>query len=294
MFDYWESNQHLYVLMEYCENGTLDVFLQDHGRVRRLDEWRVWKILVELALGLRFIHDSGYVHLDMKPANVLITFEGTLKISDFGMAAKLPITGDMEDREGDREYIAPEVLSKQQYGKPADIFSLGLMMLETAANIVLPDNGLHWQKLRSGDLSGAGRLSSGEIHSGTKGNSRMRTIDGLSAQASDPDFQNSMDSLGSATAPTDSLDSGSPTDDVAAPPSWYPRFMSEEGSLDELVKWMTVPLPENRATIHDIVNSESVRWVDRARKAGAVVYEGDYGPGPDDPMVVDENWRFEL
>ncbi|GAA5987874.1 hypothetical protein JCM10908_007252 [Rhodotorula pacifica] len=56
------------------------------------------------------------------------------------------------EREGDREYIAPEILSGR-YGKEADIFSLGLIALEAAANVVLPDNGPAWQKLRANDLS---------------------------------------------------------------------------------------------------------------------------------------------
>ncbi|GAA5936535.1 uncharacterized protein JCM15063_001914 [Sporobolomyces koalae] len=56
------------------------------------------------------------------------------------------------EREGDREYIAPEILSGR-YGKAADVFSLGLVILEAAANVVLPDNGPAWQKLRSNDFS---------------------------------------------------------------------------------------------------------------------------------------------
>ncbi|BGP00036.1 Mitosis inhibitor protein kinase SWE1 [Rhodotorula toruloides] len=56
------------------------------------------------------------------------------------------------EREGDREYIAPEILSGR-YGKEADVFSLGLIILEAAANVVLPDNGPAWQKLRSNDFS---------------------------------------------------------------------------------------------------------------------------------------------
>ncbi|GAA6005987.1 hypothetical protein JCM11491_004081 [Sporobolomyces phaffii] len=56
------------------------------------------------------------------------------------------------EREGDREYIAPEIL-RGSYGKEADVFSLGLVILEAAANVVLPDNGPAWQKLRSNDFS---------------------------------------------------------------------------------------------------------------------------------------------
>ncbi|SCZ90315.1 BZ3500_MvSof-1268-A1-R1_Chr9g10788 [Microbotryum saponariae] len=57
------------------------------------------------------------------------------------------------EREGDREYIAPEILAGR-YGKAADMFSLGLVVLEAAANVALPDNGPEWHRLRSNDLSG--------------------------------------------------------------------------------------------------------------------------------------------
>lgn len=60
-------------------------------------------------------------------------------------------SGDLE-REGDREYLAPEIL-RGNYSHAADIFSLGLIILEAACNIVLPGNGEPWQKLRSLDFS---------------------------------------------------------------------------------------------------------------------------------------------
>lgn len=159
----WEKDSYLYIMTDYCENGSLDKFLFENGKVSRIDEWRVWKILIEILQGVKFIHENGVLHLDLKPANIFITFEGSLKIGDFGMATELPIKPGFE-REGDREYIAPEIISRQIYDKPADIFSIGLIIVEIAANIILPDNGESWQKLRSGDLTDAGRLSSNDLN----------------------------------------------------------------------------------------------------------------------------------
>jgi mitosis inhibitor protein kinase SWE1 len=56
------------------------------------------------------------------------------------------------EREGDREYIAPEIM-QGKYSEAADVFSLGLVILEAAGNVILPDNGDAWQKLRNDDLS---------------------------------------------------------------------------------------------------------------------------------------------
>lgn len=237
MLDWWEADRHLYIATEWAENGNLATFLSESGRVGRLDEWRVWKILTELAHGLRYIHSHDVLHLDLKPANIFVTFAGVLKIGDFGMATTFPAGQDL-DREGDREYIAPEILAERFYSKPADIFSLGLMMVEIAANIVLPDNGVHWHKLRSGDLSDAGRLSSGDLSSAKR-------------------------------------------EDAPEPPEWAPFFMVDGcRALDRLVATMVQPDPSRRPTAFDILDAAEVRLVDERRSAGAVIWEGDFGPEP--------------
>ncbi|RCK63077.1 Mitosis inhibitor protein kinase SWE1 [Candida viswanathii] len=158
----WDFNNYYYIMTEFCEGGTLFEFLEQNKHYK-LDEFRIWKILIEILNGLKFIHLKNYLHLDLKPANIFITFEGSLKIGDFGLATKLPILEKDFDLEGDRNYIAPELINDKIYTPFADIFSLGLIVLEIAANIILPDNGTPWRKLRSGDLSDAGQLSSDNI-----------------------------------------------------------------------------------------------------------------------------------
>ncbi|EPY49571.1 WEE protein kinase Mik1 [Schizosaccharomyces cryophilus OY26] len=158
MDDFWEYNDQLFLQLEYCENGDLGTFLTELGLMQVLDAFRVWKILLQLSQGLYYLHKLGVVHLDVKPSNVLITREGNLKISDFGLSSSLPVSS-LTDLEGDRMYIAPEVLMMHAYDKPADIFSLGLSMIEAATNVVLPDNGVEWQRLRSADFSDLPKLT---------------------------------------------------------------------------------------------------------------------------------------
>ncbi len=75
-----------------------------------------------------FIHSAGVIHLDLKPANIFVTSDGRFKIGDFGMASLWPRPPQETyfgptafEREGDKLYLAPEVL-QGKYGKAADIF----------------------------------------------------------------------------------------------------------------------------------------------------------------------------
>ncbi|KAG8890221.1 hypothetical protein FRB98_000549 [Tulasnella sp. 332] len=155
----WEQDRTLYIQTELCELGNLADFLREYGRAYdKLDEPRLWKIAAEIANGLHHIHASGVLHLDMKPANIFVTNEGRLRIGDFGMATRWPrenssvaTLGSGFEREGDREYLAAEILVGK-YGPEADIFSFGMIMLEAAGNIVVPSNGDAWHRLRHDDF----------------------------------------------------------------------------------------------------------------------------------------------
>ncbi|KAG9012704.1 hypothetical protein FRB93_001257 [Tulasnella sp. JGI-2019a] len=157
--DAWEQDRTLYIQTELCELGNLADFLREYGQAYdRLDEPRLWKIATEIANGLHHIHTTGVLHLDLKPANIFVTSEGRLRIGDFGMATRWPRENSSVatlasgfEREGDREYLAAEILVGK-YGPEADIFSFGMVMLEAAGNIVVPSNGDAWHRLRHDDF----------------------------------------------------------------------------------------------------------------------------------------------
>ncbi|KIW64962.1 hypothetical protein, variant [Phialophora macrospora] len=283
--DSWEENGHLYIQTEFCEEGTLDVFLAQVGLKARLDDFRIWKILLELSQGLKHIHDTGFIHLDLKPANVLITFEGVLKIADFGMATRWPAKAGIEG-EGDREYIGPEILMGR-YDKPADIFALGLIMLETAGNVELPDNGVSWQKLRNGDMSDVPSLTWSSATSGilrdasgnpvSQGNSVDITYDAYErdVEVLDPDDHDGFVAQ-PEEKPTRFVRSGELVDP--------PQFMidpSHEQALERVVRWMISPDPTDRPVAQDVLDTEGVRWAEARRRAGATVFEGNWGPADD-------------
>ncbi|KAF7846553.1 hypothetical protein BT93_L4167 [Corymbia citriodora subsp. variegata] len=271
--DTWESKGHLYIQTEFCENGNMKDFLTQTGFKGRLDDFRIWKILLEMSQGVKSIHDAGIIHLDLKPANILIDWEGVLKIADFGMASSWPAPKGL-DGEGDREYIGPEVL-RGQFDKPADIFALGMIMLEIAGNIVLPDNGTSWQRLRNGDMSDLPSLT----FSSESSLPRDASGDPI-AMVSDSDDTIRLD---------DDDDLGFMRVATASPPRRHdlvkpPNFMvdsNNEQALDKVVQWMINPDPAERPDVDQLLACGSVQWVEGRRRAGATVYEGAWGPADD-------------
>ena len=267
----WKFQSSYYIMTQLCENGNLDGFLQEQviAKKKRLEDWRIWKIIVEISLALRFIHESCHiVHLDLKPANVMITFEGNLKLGDFGMATHLPLEDESFENEGDREYIAPEIISDCIYDYRADIFSLGLMIVEIAANVVLPDNGNAWHKLRSGDLSDAGRLSSTDIHSESlfSDTTKVDTNDLFDFEREKVNNNNNNPASNTAysNGNNDNPDSNNNSNDNSNSagstknrlvlhksskiPAWVPKFLIDGESLERIVRWMIEPNYERRPT----------------------------------------------
>ena len=273
--DSWEDKGHLYIQTEFCEENTLDVFLATVGHDGRLDDFRIWKILLELTLGVEHIHDCGYIHLDLKPANILITFEGVLKIADFGMATKWPAGANIEG-EGDRRYIGDEILVGK-YDKPADIFALGLIMLEIAANIELPDNGASWQRLRNGDMSEVPSLTFSSDESDVpRDESGNRISEDASSRAIELQtrFRSSFYHDDSQEKSVQIL---ARSGELLEPPKFMVDANSDQ-ALDQLVQWMISPDPAHRPLAKDLHESYGVQWVEHRRRAGATIFEGNWGP----------------
>lgn len=87
----------------------------------KIDKDVVWNIFHEIVLGVKDIHDANLVHLDLKPSNILIHESGCMKIGDFGISATTPVDLRFLKGEGDRRYMAPDLL-REEFDKPADIF----------------------------------------------------------------------------------------------------------------------------------------------------------------------------
>ncbi|KAF9931895.1 hypothetical protein FBU30_009316 [Linnemannia zychae] len=153
LLEAWEQKGKIYMRMELCKLGSLQSALLAQKKYGGFDEGRTWKCLTDLASGLRAIHDSNIIHLDIKPENIFITTAGTLKIGDFGHSITYPVEKN-DITEGDKHYMPQELLNGH-CGKYSDIFSLGITIYEIITNRSgdLPGEGPQWHELRDGNFS---------------------------------------------------------------------------------------------------------------------------------------------
>lgn len=238
------------------------------------------------------VHKAGFLHLDLKPANILINFEGTLKIGDFGMATSLPADPDTEF-EGDREYLAPEVL-RGEIDKPADVFSLGLIMLEIAANVKLPENGTTWTALREGDFSEVPVLTpdaSAVLRdaTGMPVDDTERSV-GLPRDESAVAGETRRNSTfrGINQRHSGNIFGLSRKNELVQPPDFM-HNASSPSSLDFVVRQMLAAESAYRPTVAQILSLDSLAWIAARRRAGATVFEGNWGPAdePAQPVSLD-------
>ena len=100
---------------------------------KSLNEETIAYIMRETLKGLEFLHSNHSIHRDLKCDNIFISFEGSVKIGDFGLSAQL--TRERSDREtfaGSPLWMAPEILGGEVYGVASDVWSLGVTCYEIA------------------------------------------------------------------------------------------------------------------------------------------------------------------
>uniref|UniRef100_A0A8C4ZKE0 non-specific serine/threonine protein kinase n=1 Tax=Gadus morhua TaxID=8049 RepID=A0A8C4ZKE0_GADMO len=143
MFCSFETRRHLCMVMEYVEGGDCATLLKNIGALP-VDMARMY--FAETVLALEYLHNYGIVHRDLKPDNLLITSMGHIKLTDFGLSkiGLMSLTTNLyeghiekDTREfldkqvcGTPEYIAPEVILRQGYGKPVDWWAMGVILYE--------------------------------------------------------------------------------------------------------------------------------------------------------------------
>lgn len=118
----------LYLAMEYVEGANLKLLMADSDPL--LAE-HIGNIVIDMAIALEHVHESGYMHLDFKPENVLATRNGSVRLVDFDLALPRPeYPRKLTKNPGTPSYMSPEQLLREEVDHRADIFAFGTTAYE--------------------------------------------------------------------------------------------------------------------------------------------------------------------
>ena len=124
---YFEDTENVYLLIELCQNQTLNDLLK---RRKKLTELEIQCYTIQLIKALKYLHSHRIIHRDLKLGNLFISDKMELKVGDFGLATKLEFDGERKRTVcGTPNYIAPEILEgKSGHSYEVDIWSLGVII----------------------------------------------------------------------------------------------------------------------------------------------------------------------
>ncbi len=132
LYDYLETAQGLYLIMEYVEGKPLDEYIEKVSGP--IPENRALRLFVKILDGFEYAHNQGVVHRDIKPSNLIITPDEEVKILDFGIAKLRDASSKSLTQAGTRMgtvlYMSPEQVKGQEVDRRSDVYALGITLFQ--------------------------------------------------------------------------------------------------------------------------------------------------------------------
>ena len=133
-FENFKMGQNIYIVMEYCERGDLCTYMSKRKKNKKqnyfFSEDFIWKLFIQISIGLYHIHSKKILHRDIKTLNIFLTKELNGKIGDLGVAKTLEGTDHAMTFIGTPYYVSPEMCQNKPYNEKSDIWALGCILYE--------------------------------------------------------------------------------------------------------------------------------------------------------------------
>lgn len=127
LYEIVETDDEIYLIMEYCNGGELFDYIVSKQRLREREAWRFYQ---DLLSGIEYLSKALVCHRDLKPENLLLDYNKSIKIADFGLSNVYSDKNDtLKTAWGSPCYAAPEMIEGKRYnGLSVDIWSSGVVL----------------------------------------------------------------------------------------------------------------------------------------------------------------------
>uniref|UniRef100_A0A914ZAB1 MAP/microtubule affinity-regulating kinase 3 n=1 Tax=Panagrolaimus superbus TaxID=310955 RepID=A0A914ZAB1_9BILA len=155
LYQVMETEQTLYLVMEYASGGEVFDYLVAHGRMKEKEARAKFRQIVS---AVQYLHSKNIIHRDLKAENLLLDSAMNIKIADFGFSNNFSVGSKLDTFCGSPPYAAPELFQGKRYDGPeVDVWSLGVI-LYTLVSGSLPFDGANLKELRERVLRGKYRI----------------------------------------------------------------------------------------------------------------------------------------